>query len=87
MVQTKKHAKAEQFRAQIKSSAQRKAAINELMGKTSYDEVDELRIKILLSKLDLTVGCENEYRKLVVHLATIPSWQSTAVNFYRKWHD
>ncbi len=86
MEQKKKHDKAEIFRAHIHSVARRASAIQELVQKTSYDEMDRLCLKILLSKVTYTTGCEKEYKTLLAHLMAT-DMQSNAMSFYKKWHD
>jgi len=68
--------------------AQRAAAINDLLVKTSYDESDELRLTILLQKTDYLFGCEADYARLINKVSSVGSEKikSKALEFYRRWH-
>ena len=85
MSQKERHEKCEEFRAQIKSRAQRAEEIKKLTVKTSYDETDMLRLTILLHKTDYAIGCEKEYKQLIVHLYQNEQMQKKAQEFYRRW--
>ena len=86
MTKKERHIKADQFRSQIALPTQRAVAINGLMAKEKYDEVDELRISMLLKKTSLIEGCEQPYRDFLVHLSKMPAYQKQALEFYRRWH-
>ena len=81
----KRHALAETFRKQIAMSSERASVIRSLVCKNTYDESDRLRIQILLNKVSLVQGCEDEYRDLIVHLYTDESLREKARSFKRRW--
>lgn len=65
------HQKAEEFRRQIALPVQRNSAISELLTKSSYDESDKLRIKILFQKKGYLEGCKDNYKLLIAKVMTI----------------
>ena len=81
-----RHERAEAFRRQIAFPGQRREAIRSLISKTSYDESDELRIKILFNKVSLTEGCEAEYMALIERLYKEDALRPRAHEFYKRWH-
>lgn len=68
MDKSTRHEKAEDFRKQIKLPSQRMAQIEEFLQKEQYDEMDELRIKLLFQKLSYLDGCESAYRRLLTKI-------------------
>lgn len=81
-----RHEKAEAFRRQIALVGERKQAINSLLAKTSYDEADEQKIKILFNRISLAEGCEKEYTALVVRLYEDEHLGKRAQEFYKRWN-
>ncbi len=65
------HQKAEEFRRQIALPVQRNSAIGELLTKSSYDESDKLRIKILFQKKGYLEGCKDNYRLLIAKVMNL----------------
>lgn len=84
--QNMRHARAEAFRNRITISSERAAAIRSLLSKHDYDEGDCQRINILLSKVSLASGCEQEYVQLVAHLSKNESFRDKAQSFFKRWH-
>lgn len=60
-----KHKKAQEFRIRIASNLQRQHIVNELVSKASLDEMDRLRITMLLKKATYILSCEEGYSKLL----------------------
>jgi len=85
MTQEKRHELAENFRQQIEWPAQRAEAIRSILAKSSFDESDKLRIKILLSKLSYAQGCDQEYVNLINRIYYDAEWHKDAKSFYRRW--
>lgn len=65
MEKEKKHLKADIFRKEIASTANRKQFIKSLLIKDAFDESDRLRITILFQKAAYLLGCEDAYAALV----------------------
>lgn len=86
MDKEKKHQKAESFRQEIASSANRQQFINALLSKKSFDESDQLRITILFQKQAYLCGCEQAYQALIkkIHLQGDASLISKTAKFSKK---
>lgn len=86
MEQQKRHQKAENFRQEIASVANRQQFINALLTKNAYDESDKLRITILFQKQAYLCGCEQSYQSLIkkIHLTGDESLIAKTATFSKK---
>lgn len=65
MTKEERHQKAENFRNEILSVANRNQVLVALSGKSDYSETDRIHIVVLFQKSSYLTGCESAYIRLI----------------------
>jgi len=89
-MKTEKHNKAQQFRARIALSTERKQQIVKFLSKESFSETDLMLLGLLFQKTTYLKGCESEYFRLINKVRNEvknPSLVAKVETFYKRLNE